>query len=116
MAKISPHFDRKEFACSCGCGFDTADVELIEILEQVRQYFMRPVTITSGCRCAEHNNAIGGSANSQHLYGRAADFKVDGHSPFEVYSFLEGLYPNQYGFGLYSSWVHADSRNTKARW
>lgn len=117
MSKISPHFDRSEFACKCGCGFDTVDTELLELLETVRQHFLRPVVVTSGCRCALHNAREGGSKNSQHLYGRAADFYVKDHTPAEVFEFLEELYAGRYGLGLYPGWVHADSRsNGPARW
>lgn len=116
MGDISAHFNRSEFACQCGCGFDTVDVELIETLETVRQYFMSPVTITSGCRCVPHNVKIGGSYDSQHTKGRAADFKVQGKTPQEVHDFLCRTYPNQYGVGIYDSWIHFDSRTEKARW
>lgn len=119
--KISAHFDRSEFACQDNCGFDTVDIELIEALETVRQYFMAPVVITSGCRCEKHNLAIGGSYNSQHTKGRAADFKVQGHTPKEVHDFLTKIYQDKYGIGLYErgdgGWNHLDTRSgSKARW
>jgi len=113
---ISKHFSRDEFACKCGCGFDTVDVELITILEDVREHFNASITINSGCRCAKHNKAVGGEANSMHMIGRAADFVVQGPSPAKVYQYLTGKYPEQYGIGVYPTWVHADSRTTKARW
>jgi uncharacterized protein YcbK (DUF882 family) len=117
MGDISAHFNRSEFACQCGCGFDTVDIELSEALEVVRQYFMAPVTITSGCRCAEHNQKIGGSPKSKHVEGRAADFKVQGHAPQEVHDFLTRVYKDKFGIGLYRSWVHLDTRSgDKARW
>ena len=114
--RISPHFNRSEFECQCNCGFNTVDVELISILEEVRQYFMKPVTITSGCRCEEHNESIGGTPNSKHTLGQAADIKVSGVTAEKVYKFIDGIYPSKYGLGLYSSWVHIDPRLTKARW
>ena len=117
MGDISAHFNRSEFSCECGCGFDTVDTETIRVLEIVRQQFMRPVYITSGCRCADHNYRIGGSQNSQHILGRAVDFKVKDVEPKEVYEFLDKLYPDSLGLGLYSSWCHMDTRtNSPARW
>jgi uncharacterized protein YcbK (DUF882 family) len=113
---ISEHFNRSEFACQCGCCFDTVDVELLRVLEKVRHHFMRPVIVTSGCRCQNHNKKIGGSENSQHLYGRAADIKVKDVKPEDVYVFLDKHAPNNLGLGLYNSWVHVDTRNGKARW
>jgi len=115
--KISKNFNRSEFACKCGCGFDTVDYELLLILEEVRAHFDKPVTIESGCRSYDYNKEIGGSEKSQHLYGRAADFKVKGTKPMEVYIYLNNKYPNKLGLGLYRSWVHLDTRtNGPARW
>lgn len=117
MSDISPHFKRSEFACQCGCGFDTVDAETLRILEVVRQHYIAPVTITSGCRCDEHNAKIGGAKNSKHVEGRAVDFKVAGHSAAEVYDFIDNLLPDRVGLGLYSSWVHLDTRTDgPARW
>lgn len=116
--RLSEHFRRAEFRCKCGrCGFDTVDAQLLKVLDQVRLRFGAPVVITSGCRCPEHNARVGGSKGSQHLYGRAADFVVRGVEPAEVYRFLIDTYPDRYGFGLYSGWVHCDTRsNGPARW
>jgi uncharacterized protein YcbK (DUF882 family) len=117
MGDISKHFRRSEFACKCGkCDFDTVDTTLLNVLEEVRGYFGKPVTITSGCRCESHNKDVGGSQNSQHLYGRAADIVVAQTSPQSVYDFVNLMYPLSLGLGLYSGWVHIDSRNGKARW
>ena len=101
MGDLSEHFNRSEFACQCGCGFDTVDVGLIETLEEVRHYFMAPVTVTSGCRCVKHNADIGGSYDSQHAKGRAADIKVQGKAPQEVHDFLCRVHLNSCGIGLY---------------
>lgn len=116
MGDISEHFNRSEFECKCGCSFDTVDIGLIEALEAVRTYFMKPVTITSGCRCVEHNANEGGSYGSQHIYGKAADFKVKGVEAEKVYDFLSRAYPESHGLGLYSNRCHIDSRAQKARW
>lgn len=116
MRKLSPHFSRWEFACRCGCGFDTVDAELLEALETVRQFYGLPVVITSGCRCAAHNAAVGGSLGSQHLYGRAADIVVQGMTPQGVANFLEQNFPGRYGIGRYKTFTHLDTRGTAARW
>jgi uncharacterized protein YcbK (DUF882 family) len=93
------------------------DVQLLAVLERVRRIFRAPVTITSGCRCASYNAKLGGARNSQHLYGRAADIKVEGATPAQVYRFLTESYPNRFGFGLYSGWIHTDTRSGgPARW
>lgn len=110
------NFRRTEFACGCGCGFAAMDYELLAILEDVRAHFSKPVRITSACRCPDHNKAVGGEEKSQHLFGMAADFVVIGASPAKVHQYLVGKYPDQYGIGLYKTWVHLDVRQVKARW
>lgn len=110
------YFKRKEFECKCGCGFDTVDYLLAKIADEVREYFGKPTTITSGCRCEIHNKAIGGAISSAHIKGKAADIQVKDTSPEEVYNYIDSKYPNTLGLGLYKTWVHIDSRNKKARW
>jgi uncharacterized protein YcbK (DUF882 family) len=73
MGDLSPHFDRKEFACKCGCGFDDVRMELVQQLERLRLFLKRPIVINSGCRCVARNIAEGGKPDSAHLTGEAAD-------------------------------------------
>jgi len=116
MGKISKNFNRQEFACQCGCGFDTVDVKLVEILQDVRDHFMKPIKINSGCRCVKHNKAVGGSQGSKHVLAKAADFVVEGVHENEVYSYLDDKYSDTLGLGLYKGRTHVDSREHKARW
>lgn len=114
---ISKHFKRSEFQCACNnCGFDAVDVELLSVLEDVREHFDAPVYITSGNRCKAHNEAVGGSPTSQHVKGKAADIQVSGIDPKDVADYLDEMYPSAYGIGRYSTWTHIDTRLTKARW
>jgi uncharacterized protein YcbK (DUF882 family) len=115
---LSEFFHRSEFACKCGCGFNTVDAELLEALEAVRKYFGNPVIITSGCRCPDYNRSIdGASPKSQHMRGRAADIIVKDVPAGEVYSFLTRKYYNVYGIGKYADFTHIDTRTGSAvRW
>lgn len=115
MGDLTAHFSRSEFSCKCGCGFDTVDYALLTELERLRRHLDMPIRIVSGCRCPQYNAAIGGSLRSQHIKGRAADIQVA--LPTEtVYGHLITVNPDRYGIGKYSSWVHIDTRNYKARW
>ena len=117
--KIGTHFDRSEFACKCGCGFDTVDVKLLEVLEGVRAYFDVPVYVNSACRCVAHNHSVGGSPRSQHVKGRAADIRVLGHTPQEVADYVESMMKSWGGVGVYpkKNFVHVDTRSgDPARW
>jgi uncharacterized protein YcbK (DUF882 family) len=116
MSNISEHFSRKEFACRCGCGFDTADAELVRVLEELRAHFQRPVSVTSGSRCRDYNKKIGGASRSQHTLGKAADISVTGVVPKDVYLYLDKGYPDRYGLGDGTYFTHIDVRTEKARW
>ena len=116
MSIVSDYFSRSEFSCKCGCDTSGVDVELLNVLEDLRIYFDSPVEITSGNRCIEHNKKIGGSKRSKHTKGIAADVKVKGIPSKEVYTYLDSIYPDTYGIGLYNSWVHIDMRDRRARW
>ena len=77
------YFKREEFKCQCGgkyCNGYPAEMssKLIDILEKLRAYFGKPITITSGLRCSKHNAAVGGVSNSMHQYGKAADIYIPG--------------------------------------
>ena len=79
------------------CGIDnTPDKEHIEnlqklcdnVLQPVRDYFQKPVTISSGYRSPELSQKIGSSSRSQHCKGQAADFEVPGVSNKELADFI----------------------------
>jgi len=108
-------FTRDEFACKCGCGFAAVDAELVDILNDVREFYESPVIVTSGCRCALHNDNIGGSPGSYHTKGMAADIKVEGTDARDVAAYIESTSPHC-GIGLYPSWVHVDVGRPSRRW
>ena len=113
--KISKHFYRHEVACKCGCGFDTMDGVTLALADECRDFVRHPIKPTSGARCAVHNAAEKGTKHSQHLKGRAMDLPT--LDPEGLYNYLCNKYPDQYGFGLYRTFVHIDSRtNGPARW
>lgn len=73
MPKLSEHFDESEFACRDKCGKVHVDPSLIYLLEKAREILGRPIVIHSGFRCPAHNAAVGGTPQSAHLTGEAAD-------------------------------------------
>lgn len=113
----SAHFSAQELACRCGCGADKVADRLLFLLEWARDHFDAPVLVRSGVRCEAHNRAVGGAENSQHLFGRAADIVVVGHSPADVASFFEGCGVSKFlGVGRYPDFTHIDVRGVPARW
>lgn len=114
--QVSTHFHRGEFACRDGCGFDTIDAQTLQVLEAVRQHFGKPVIVNSACRCPDHNRAIGGAANSQHLYGRACDIRIKGIDPDDVHDWTDANFPFV-SLGRYATFTHVDTRSDgPARW
>ena len=51
-----------------------------EVLDPLREDYDKPIRVNSGYRCPRLNNLVGGSPNSQHMRGEAADIQpVDGN-------------------------------------
>lgn len=58
---------------------------LAELLQSIRDLFGKPVYINSGVRCPELNKKVGGTANSRHMSGLAADIRVKDMTDKEVF-------------------------------
>ena len=114
--KLSNNFRVREFACADGSDPIFIADELVIVLQNIRTHFGKAVTITSAYRTPSRNSAVGGTAYSQHLYGTAADIKVNGISPKNVAAYAEKLMPNRGGIGIYNTFTHIDVRKTKSRW
>ena len=52
--------------------------ELLEVLDDLREFYGKPIKITSGFRCTELNKLVGGSPTSAHVIGYAADLQPVG--------------------------------------
>lgn len=119
---LSKNFTRKDFKCPCGCTRQMVDSELVEKLQAIRDKLGKAIKVTSGYRCITHNasKTVGGSPNSKHRYGMAADWRTENRSINPV---ALGILAQAVGFGgvgIYwhsrGAFVHADTRGTKATW
>lgn len=115
--KLSENFRVYEFRCKDGSDEVRISTETVSILQAIRDYFGKPVTINSAYRTAAYNAspAVNGAKNSQHVVGTACDIKVKDVPPAAIAAFLEAKYPN-HGIGLYPTFVHVDSRGYKSYW
>ncbi len=90
------------------------------LMRKLRLFFDAPITINSWYRTPEYNAKVAGKPNSIHLKGLACDFTVKGYKPAQVAAAIEGLTRcgtlPEGGLGLYKTFVHWDSRGTRARW
>jgi len=103
--QLTKNFNLREFMSP-----DTCEVmiypELVDKLQDLRDYLDKPIKVTSGYRTPERNKAVGGVEGSYHLIGKAVDILVD--SPEDVvrkYANLSGFsyckyYPNTKHFHL----------------
>jgi hypothetical protein len=130
MGDLTHNLSRAEFSCRCGCGFNTADFELVNALQDCCDYFSAVgrvrIQITGPNRCAAKNRDTPGAGDSsQHIYGRGVDFKIfvrthdDGWEqlrPALVVRFFDDHY-SHFGIGQYDNRTHVDSRSGgPARW
>lgn len=71
-----PYFTEKEF--TDGDGNCQMDPEFMDLLLAIRLEYNKPMVISSGYRSPEYNRRIGGSKESAHMEGKAADILVSG--------------------------------------
>lgn len=115
--KVSKHFRVREFASKDGADKVLIDDDLVKLLENIREAAGgKAVTINSGYRSPEHNKAVGGVSNSQHVKGTAADIVVAGTDPLTVGQIAEHYLNTKGGIGVYRSFTHVDTRANRSRW
>lgn len=102
------YFKKSEFRCRCGCGLDEMNETLIRVADRVREHFGKPITVSSGRRCANHNARVGGVSNSRHLSGKAMDFCVSGKTASQVLEYVQKQPEIRYAYAIDGSYVHMD--------
>ena len=121
--KLTENFSLSEFQCKCGCEMPALVKENIQELAlnlQILREIVGALNLTNAYRCKEHNSTVGGSENSQHLVGKAADIKSPGTEPSEIADITEVLMDTKKlkigGVGRYNTFTHIDIRGSLARW
>ena len=121
--QLTNNFNLEEFECKCGCEMpEFVKKNIIELAEnlQVLRDAVGRLDLTNAYRCKYHNADVGGSINSQHLKGKAADIKSKTLSPNEIAVRTNDLMKNESfklgGIGIYNTFTHIDIRGTRARW
>ena len=115
--QVSKNFKVKEFRCKDGSDTILIDVDFVkDKLQKIRDHFKVPVTINSAYRTESYNKKVGGASKSYHMKGQAFDIVVKGISTKDVASYAETLLNNTGGIGVYSNFIHIDSRKEKSRW
>ena len=95
-------------------------VPTLWVVDQARQHAGKAITITSAYRSEDYNRAVGGASRSQHKRNSALDLIPGrGMTPRRLYNILLNLRQAgafRGGLGLYSSFVHVDTRGSNATW
>lgn len=109
------NFKVLEFRCKDGADQILLDTQLVCVLQRIRDFYGDCVWINSAFRTQSHNERVGGSPNSQHLYGKAADIHVRSqtladNTQLAMVAELAGAS----GIGLYGDFVHVDVRQGKS--
>ena len=112
--QVSENFKLREFQCKDGSHQVVIHSELLRRLQELRNRVGRPVYINSGYRNREHNARVGGTPNSYHLRGMAADIRVTGMNPGDLAKAAREV--GFRGIGIYRTFVHVDVRPNRAEW
>jgi zinc D-Ala-D-Ala carboxypeptidase len=102
-----PSFSPEEMACR-GTGRLMIDPTAMDKLQRLRTRLGKPMILNSAYRSPEHNAAVGGAKNSEHMKAHAFDVRMDN---FEPYAFIAAARAEGFtGIGTYpkQGFVHID--------
>lgn len=87
------------------------------VLDPLRRIHQQPIIITSGYRCEQLNNAVGGVPNSWHTKGNAADIHIknanDAREIFQILKTLPSVDTALFEHSRQSQWIHVQWDMTK---
>lgn len=115
--RVARYFTAAEFACRCEHHTrNAAQIQppimspyLLAGLDWLRMELGAPIIITSGWRCAAHNEAVGGQTQSLHLVGLAADITVPACNTADVLAAIQRCQVFGYHY-CGGNWFHVDAR------
>lgn len=80
---------------------------LATFMEAVRSLFAKPIIINSAYRSPAVNNLLGSRPTSQHCFGCAADFRINGLTPDQIVKkIVASNIPYDQVIREFDSWVH----------
>ena len=137
---ITPHLQRHEIACNCGCGYGCNVKDFLKETAEIFELFRKavsielgkdtPIHVNRGCSCVKHHEHIykilglPPTKDSCHIptedreYACAMDLdRPDGISISRCNEIMEDIVGNKGGVGKkYKTFIHFDARGHKARW
>ena len=83
---ITQNFTTDEMACNC-CGKADMDDEFMRVLQSIRDEMQRPLKITSGYRCENHNQKVSSTGKKgPHTFAKAADILISGADAMRLFA------------------------------
>jgi zinc D-Ala-D-Ala carboxypeptidase len=119
--QLTKNFSSAEFVCKCGlCSQNLINDQFLAMLQEVRDLFGKPITITSAFRCAHHQETLRRNGietavgKSSHETGCAADLSALDMQGLRAA--VEQVFA-KHSIGYANKFVHVDSRpNGPRRW
>ena len=108
------YFKLEEFDCPTmeGSGAEYMCKDFVKTLNSIRHTSGVPMVVTSGYRSAEHNEEVGGTKNSSHLKGVAADIACD-NSADRIKIIAAAIAHKVRRIGIAEGFIHLDVDNEK---
>lgn len=114
-----PSFSSAELGCRC-CGLTSFAPGFVQALQGLRDAVGEPMILTSACRCATHNEAVGGHPRSLHVGDEPARdtggcCAVDVRAPVETHQefrdrLIQLAEARGWSVGLHPRFLHLDLR------
>ena len=116
----SKHFSNAELSCR-HCGVNGIDPDFLDWLETVREEFGKPMVVSSGYRCPDHNESVSRTGRTgPHTTGKAVDIKVNGLDAVELDEIATRLGVRGKGVKQKGNWggrfLHLDLMTRRAIW
>lgn len=112
-------YKASQFACTCRgkyCKDNKISPRLIQILNESAKILNETFSVNSGYRCVRRNLEVGGAANSQHVYGTAADLRMSPSKFTTVARVMRSLGITGIGYYYQKGFLHVDIRSGRAEW
>ena len=90
------------------------DPKLLEMIDEAREIYGKPIRVTSGYRTESHNRKVGGVSSSSHLKGLAIDVAcVKSDDRFKMLNALLEVGFNR--IGVAGTFIHVDIDKDKSQ-
>jgi len=116
---MTPFFSKQELQCKCGCELANFHPGVLDDLSKLRAQYNKPMSLSSACRCLNHNMSVSKLAPRGSLHignyeakpgqkgSMAFDVLVNGTDKGELFALA---WANGWSIGWNKSFLHIDRR------